>query len=291
MTTNQYFESSYTAESYDQELYNSLTIECIQQQGRDYYYLPRNLNNFDSFFGEDVVSKFNDIAKIEMYLENISGWEGEQSFISKFGIELRDEASLIVSKQRFKEEVGRQFDIFMPREGDIIIFPKEVDQRIRFYEISYVDTEPTFYQLGSNYTYRLKVRNFDNNGEIFDTGFEEIDQYQKHNAVAIKVILESGSGGYFDIGETVYQKSVYQGTVLSYNSGTKELLLTSNELSNSQSASPVDNLPLNNDTGVEWTIKKTVSKTANIGNADNEAIEVNSSKLVNENETNPFLSS
>jgi hypothetical protein len=75
MATNPYFDSSFTASQYDQELYNDLVMESIQVHGRDYYYLPRTLTDYNQLFGEDVVSTFNSAAKVEMYLENISACE------------------------------------------------------------------------------------------------------------------------------------------------------------------------------------------------------------------------
>jgi ribosomal protein S9 len=53
-----------------------------------------------------------------MYIENVSGWQGEQQFISKFGLEIRENASLIVSKRRFKEEIGIAFGLSNPREKE-----------------------------------------------------------------------------------------------------------------------------------------------------------------------------
>ena len=111
MSTNPYFDSSFTADQFDQELYDSLVEESIQVHGRDYYYLPRTLSNFNELFGEDVVSVFKAAKKVEMYIENVSGWQGEQQFISKFGLEIRENASLIVSKRRFKEEIGTAFGL------------------------------------------------------------------------------------------------------------------------------------------------------------------------------------
>jgi hypothetical protein len=216
MSTNPYFDSSFTADQFDQELYDSLVEESIQVHGRDYYYLPRTLSNFNELFGEDVVSVFKAAKKVEMYIENVSGWQGEQQFISKFGLEIRENASLIVSKRRFKEEIGIAFGLSNPREGDIIIFPKELDHRIRFFEISYVDAEPVFYQLGDLYSYRLSVRPFDYNGEQFETGITEIDDYELQYGASEKLELESGTGT-FSLGDIITQGNSF---VFSSNDNT-----------------------------------------------------------------------
>ena len=288
MSTNPYFDSSFTADQFDQELYDSLVEESIQVHGRDYYYLPRTLSNFNELFGEDVVSVFKAAKKVEMYIENVSGWQGEQQFISKFGLEIRENASLIVSKRRFKEEIGKAFGLSNPREGDIIIFPKELDHRIRFFEISYVDAEPVFYQLGDLYSYRLSVRPFDYNGEQFETGITEIDDYELQYGASEKLELESGTGT-FSLGDIITQGNSYTATVLSFDENTKELVVTANESENGTSSSPEFNLPIKSNSGAVWTLKQIINKTEHIGNSDNDIIDNKNIDLIDDFESNPFL--
>lgn len=288
MSTNPYFDSSFTADQFDQELYDSLVEESIQVHGRDYYYLPRTLSNFNELFGEDVVSVFKAAKKVEMYIENVSGWQGEQQFISKFGLEIRENASLIVSKRRFKEEIGAAFGLSNPREGDIIIFPKELDHRIRFFEISYVDAEPVFYQLGDLYSYRLSVRPFDYNGEQFETGITEIDDYELQYGASEKLELESGTGT-FSLGDIITQGNSYTATVLSFDENTKELVVTANESENGTSSSPEFNLPIKSNSGAVWTLKQIIDKTEHIGNSDNDIIDNKNIDLIDDFESNPFL--
>ena len=288
MSTNPYFDSSFTADQFDQELYDSLVEESIQVHGRDYYYLPRTLSNFNELFGEDVVSVFKAAKKVEMYIENVSGWQGEQQFISKFGLEIRENASLIVSKRRFKEEIGAAFGLSNPREGDIIIFPKELDHRIRFFEISYVDAEPVFYQLGDLYSYRLSVRPFDYNGEQFETGITEIDDYELQYGASEKLELESGTGT-FSLGDIITQGNSYTATVLSFDENTKELVVTANESENGTSSSADFNLPIKSNSGAEWTLKQIINKTEHIGNSDNDIIDNKNIDLIDDFESNPFL--
>ena len=288
MSTNPYFDSSFTADQFDQELYDSLVEESIQVHGRDYYYLPRTLSNFNELFGEDVVSVFKAAKKVEMYIENVSGWQGEQQFISKFGLEIRENASLIISKRRFKEEIGAAFGLSNPREGDIIIFPKELDHRIRFFEISYVDAEPVFYQLGDLYSYRLSVRPFDYNGEKFETGITEIDDYELQYGASEKLELESGTGT-FSLGDIITQSNSYTATVLSFDENTKELVVTANESENGTSSSPEFNLPIKSNSGAVWTLKQIIDKTEHIGNSDNDIIDNKNIDLIDDFESNPFL--
>lgn len=178
MSTNTYFEGLYSSPNEDQRLFENLIVECIQMHGRDFYYIPRTLTNFDSFFGEDSQSAFNSAFTLEFYLENLQQWGDQGHFLSKFEVELRDSAYLVVAQTRFAEVVtSRLPNITRPREGDILAFPSTVDRRMRFFEISYVNPEDVFYQLGKLYTYKLTVKNFEYNGETFDVGIPNLDSF------------------------------------------------------------------------------------------------------------------
>ena len=61
----------------EQTLYENLVIESLKIYGQDCYYLPRTVVNENRIFGEDVPSMFDDAYKIEMYIENIEGFDGE----------------------------------------------------------------------------------------------------------------------------------------------------------------------------------------------------------------------
>ena len=189
MTTNAYFEGLYTAVDKDQRLFESLIIEAIKIHGRDFYYIPRTLTNFDSFFGEDSQSAFNSAFKIELYLENLQQWGDQGHFLSKFEVELRDSAYLVVSQSRFNEVITSNMpNIVRPREGDILAFPSTLDNRMRFFEISYVNNEDVFYQLGKLYTYKLTIKNFEYNGEQFDTGITSFDNFNPDAFIPTMVV-------------------------------------------------------------------------------------------------------
>ena len=51
---------------------------------------------------ENTISKFDDGYSIEMYIESVDGFQGDGDFMSKFGLEIRDSCSLIVSKKDSK---------------------------------------------------------------------------------------------------------------------------------------------------------------------------------------------
>ena len=135
-------------------------------------YIPRTLVNEDELFGEDTISKFTEGNAIEMYIESVDGFEGEGDFISKFGLEIKDTMSLIVSRKRFEEQLGHVAT--RPREGDLIFFPLSKG----LFEIKFVEHENPFYQLGKLYTFKLSCELFSYSQEEIDTGFSEIDSLE-----------------------------------------------------------------------------------------------------------------
>ena len=106
---------------------------------------------------------------IEAYVENYDGYAGAGDVLTKFGMSLRDEVTLVISKERFEEFIapfmdsGDDFELSSrPREGDLVFFP--LGQRL--FEIKFVEHEEPFYQLGSNYVYKLKCELFEYEDEV-----------------------------------------------------------------------------------------------------------------------------
>ena len=122
MPTNVYFDTGTTSE---QRLYEDIIIEQLKIYGQDVYYLPRKLANKDSIFGEDPASSFDDSYIIEMYVDNTDGYMGEQEIIKKFGLELRDDITFVVSKLRWETLISNNSDLVVerPQEGDLVYFP------------------------------------------------------------------------------------------------------------------------------------------------------------------------
>lgn len=134
--------------------------------------MPRTLQNFDKIYGEDTqTSKFTQALDIEMYIKNVEGFAGDGDFLSKFGVQIKDQITFTVARRSFNDEVGRFLDVVRPREGDLIFFP--LNQKL--FEIKFVEHEGVFYQLGSLQMYDLKCELFEYQSEVFDTGVTEID--------------------------------------------------------------------------------------------------------------------
>ena len=199
MATNQYFKQKVRSE---QQLFEDLVIESLQMFGQDVYYLPREIVNKDKIFLDDVPSRFSDAYKVEMYIENTEGFEGEGDLFTKFGVELRDQATFIVSRKRWVQLVGKRLEVanFRPREGDLIYLPMSESM----FEIRRVETETPFYQLKDLPTFRLQCELFEYSGEDFDTGVDTIQNVETEGSFKYNLSLDSG-GGRFIQGETVTQ--------------------------------------------------------------------------------------
>lgn len=288
MATNPYFESSFTARFNDQALVEDLIIESIKIHGRDYYYLPRTLQNFDKFFGEDSSSAFRDVGTVEMYLENVQGWEGEGSFLGKFGMEIRDEATLIVSRKRWQATMGTQFNLPYPREGDIVVFPFEVDERVRAFEITWVDDEPTFYQLGKIDTYRIKCTLYEYSGEEFETGVSEIDAYNKYQYSQRLQLKEDGIGQY-ELGEIVKQGNNWEAIVLQIIEDENEIVVSANKSPEGEAYNPDKYKPIiGQDSEAVWYLDIVEDDAENNPIADNINIQNDALDLIVSDEHNPY---
>jgi hypothetical protein len=199
-TTNQYF--NVLGVKGEQRLVEDLIIEAIRINGMQVYYVPRTLVKEDAIFGEDTLSRFEKTFPIEMYFDNPGeGFQGDRFLISKFGMEMRDTASFVVSRRRFNEVV--LYDNFnampqtdqslplaawnaqhgaktastevRPMNGDIIYMPLTND----LFQIMNVDHESVFYQIGYRYIWRIAVQKFDYSAETISTGIPGIDRVQE----------------------------------------------------------------------------------------------------------------
>jgi hypothetical protein len=205
VATNLYFNNFPKTITSEQLLVEDLVIEAMQMHGMDVFYLPRSSRDqVDYIFGEDVLKQYTKAYPLEMYLENVTGMDGEQDFISKFGLEIRDEITLLVSRRRFKSTVPQ----VRPLEGDLIYVPM-VDG---FFELVFAEHEneqAMFYTLGRGrggnvYVYALKLKQFVFSNEIVSTGVDVIDNnirdyYSRHN-----FILSTVSGKFLN-DEIIYQ--------------------------------------------------------------------------------------
>lgn len=211
----------------EQELYEDLVIESLQIYGQDFYYIPRDIVKVDNTFMEDPSSSFNSSYVIEMYVDNLDGFEGQGDLFTKFGIEIRDQATLTVARKRWKEAIGdvdNDINSQRPREGDLVYIPFSN----KLFEITKVEHEAPFYQLNNLPTYKLQCELFEYNNEDLDTGIAEIDAIESDFAYKFALTLDNLiPAGDYTIGETVTQSLAngvtISGEVNTWDSGTGKL--------------------------------------------------------------------
>ena len=195
MAVNHYFQGGRgIGNAAEKRLHEDVIIESLKIFGQDIYYLPRTLVNRDLVMGEDTSSRFDDSYLLEMYFENNTGFAGENELINKFGLEIRDDTTLVVSKRRFEEHVANKATLTAtgrPNEGDILYVPLLKG----FFEIQFVEDQEPFYQLGNLPVYKLRVTRWEYSSEELNTGLEAIDGAEDKytlNQLNYKFTLESG---------------------------------------------------------------------------------------------------
>ena len=195
MATNFYFQSGIPGgRSSEQLLMEDIIIECLKIYGFDTYYIPRAAVNEDKILGEDVLNRYSSAYPLEMYLQNVSGFEGDGDLMSKFGVEIRDTATFVVARRRWDEVIARSGDAVLttrPAEGDIIYFPLTK----AFFEIKRVDSTDPFFQVGKLYVYKMECELMQYSSERFDTGVSEIDSIADGDSLDINefnLLLQSG---------------------------------------------------------------------------------------------------
>jgi len=176
MATSVYFNNFQS--SMEQMLIEDLVIESIKIYGHDVYYINRKLQvqdlqyaAVDNILNEDDLPIFSSAFLVEMYIKNVDGFEGDGDFLSKFGLEIRDEITFTVAQRVFEQEVGRYITKDVPNVGDLIYFP--LNRKI--FEIKFVEHESVFYQMGQLQTYDIRCDLYEYSQETFNTGVTEID--------------------------------------------------------------------------------------------------------------------
>ena len=195
MATNFYFQSGIPGGRVSEKnLMEDLIIECLKIYGFDVYYIPRTTVYEDDVLNEDALNSYDQAYALEMYLANVDGFNGEGDLLSKFGVEIRDTASFIVSKRRWEDVVAKSGHVQLtkrPAEGDILYFPLTKS----YFEIRKVETSDPFFQVGKLYVFKMECELMQFSSERFNTGINEIDNTAGEEALDIsqyEVLLETG---------------------------------------------------------------------------------------------------
>ena len=172
-TTSKYF--NHVNSKIEQDLYRSLTTESVKISGIDVYYIPRTVFEIDPILGEPTRSTFESAYMIEANIGDVNGFGGED-IMTPFGLSSPDEVELIVSQERWKSLniPGMEYD--RPREGDLIYLGAGSSVfSINYFEITKVDYDKFFFQMGKTFVYSMKCIAYTGGYEPITTGIEEID--------------------------------------------------------------------------------------------------------------------
>ena len=302
MPTNVYFNHAVQSE---QDLHEDLVVESLRFYGHECFYLPRTIVDEDELFGEDNSSKFGDAYQVEMYIENTEGFEGEGDLLSKFGVEVRDQATFVLSRRTWQRFISLDSNLAVstrPQEGDLIYFP--LGNQV--FEIRFVEHENPFYQLGKLNVFKLQCETFEYSHEEIDVGIAELDNIEDKFSYQVSMVLGAGSGD-FQIGEVVTQTvntgKTVSGNVVSYTSqGESTKTLKVNNITFSDTDTPASNtmFVLSSNANAGNIVGATSNATRSITTApdqyvtpndplaDNKDFETAGANIVDFSESNPF---
>lgn len=268
----------------EQNLIQSLVDEQIKLFGSDVYYLPRKMIK-DVALNDVLYSEFTTQYMIEMLLINVEGFGSPSEFISKFGLRITDEITMVVSQNRWSQVFQEFADITTvdgrPNEGDLIYLPLTQD----LYEIKFVEREAPFYQLGKNYIYTMTAEIYELGNDEFETGIEEIDVIEEVFAPSITIAMDPDATTHYSLGETVTGGTTGTTAEVSFWDRNNHELKLINRTGNFTPGETI--------TGAEsGTVQDSVTvdnlTLENVQYADNKYIETTANDLLDFTEVNPF---
>ena len=231
MATNQYF-NNYNSLA-EQRVVEDLIVESIKIMGFDAYYLPNDNDQArDILYGEDPVRKFSAAFPIEFYLSNSLEYMGEKEFFSKFGLEIKNNINVMLSKRSFTQRVP-QNAFTRPREGDLIYVPF-LNGTGELFEIKFVNQTKDFFMLGRKipYFYELEMEKFKYSQERIDTGVAEIDDVVTQSGYTLEFQFTSGTGNFedkeivFQAPDNLFANATVVAVVQSWDHPSKTLTVT-----------------------------------------------------------------
>jgi hypothetical protein len=206
MATSVYF-NNYNSIA-EQRVVEDLIVESIKIMGFDAYYCPIfNEEDRDILYGEDPIKRFKSAFPVEFYLSNALEYMGDKEFFTKFGLEIRNNANVVISKRSFSQRVPQ--NIFTrPREGDLIYVPF-LNGTGELFEIKFVNQTKDFFTLGRKipFFYELELEKFKYSQEVIDTGIADIDDVATQSSYTIDLTVRSGNARNYSQKEIVYQSS------------------------------------------------------------------------------------
>lgn len=291
MPTNLYF-NNYKSHG-EQNLVEDLIVESIKMMGFDAFYLP-NDNEIarDLLYGEDPVKKFQSAFPVEMYLSSDPlDYIGKKDFFSKFGLEIKDDVNVIVSRRSFQQRVP-QNHFTRPREGDLVYVPF-LNGTGELFEIKFAEQSKDFHTLGraQPYFYELNLEKFKYSQEVIDTGVTDIDLVVTNNAYTLSLNLGQGTG-YYTAKEIVYQSPDQTHANATTVAIVQSFIATSNTLTVTNIAGEfLDNVKIiGASSNAQYTLTTfdPLEDHSYSESYDNKHIDLSAEGVVNFSESNPF---
>ena len=292
MATSVYF-NNYNAKYNEQKLYEDLIVESIKIMGFDGYYLPNDNDQArDLLFGEDPVKKFQSAFPIELYLSSDPmDYIGQKDFFSKFGLEIKDDVNVLLSRRTFQERIP-QNSFTRPRKGDLIYVPF-LNGTGELFEIKFVEQAKDFNMLGRKqpYFYELMLEKFKYSQEIIDTGVADIDDAITQSGYTLDLNVTYAANNYIQK-EVVYQapdnthaNATAVGTVQSWHPLENTLTLT-----NVAGEFNPDHLIIGSSSNAQYMLVSYDPLEDNVrdDSSDNFVIENQANNIVDLTEINPF---
>ena len=281
MATNVFFNHAVNSE---QHLYEDLVVESLRMYGHETMYLPRQVIEEDSILNEDVQSKFGDAYSVEMYIENTDGFEGEGDLMSKFGLQIRDQATFVISLRSWERFISLDSNLatsFRPNEGDLIYFPLSGSM----FEIKFVEHEDPFYQVGKLFVFKLRCELFEYSQEDFDTGIGDIDLIEDEQAYSLNMTMNNGNATDYIANETLALNGTVVAEVVSWTEATSKLLAK-----DITTTLAVGDVLVGAISGAQFTIASIDDRMtfSNDASAQNLAFEQQDGNYLDLSETNPF---
>ena len=290
MPTSVYF-NNYNSLA-EQRVVEDLIVESIKIMGYDAYYLPNDNDQArDLLYGEDPVKKFESAFPIEFYLSSALEYTGEKEFFSKFGLEIKNNASVIVSKRSFTQRVPQDI-LTRPREGDLVYIPF-LNGTGELFEIKFTNQTKDFFMLGRKipYFYELELEKFKFSQEIIQTGNIDIDGIVSQDAYIIDVAVGAGTGTYQN------QEVVFQAPDNTYaNASVVAIVQAWSPLANVIAISNIAGEISNNSTliglssNAQYVLAGYDPLNINVNNEqyDNQYIQGQAEGIIDFSESNPF---
>jgi hypothetical protein len=289
MAVSQYFNNYGSLN--EQRVIEDIIVESIKIMGFDAYYIPNNnAVARDLLYGEDPVKKFGAAYPLEMYLSSSMEYSGEKEFFSKFGLEIKNNVQVILSKRSFGQRVPST--LTRPTEGDLVYIPF-LNGTGELFEIKFTNQTKDFFMLGRKvpYFYELEMEKFKYSQEVISTGIAGIDAVVTDSAYTMHLNTGAGAGAYA-INELVYQSSD-QTYANAYTVAVVQSWIPSSStlsVSNIAGVFTDGQLVIGQTSNARYTLTTfdPLANPANKENYDNSYIQSSANSILDLSESNPF---